>query len=54
MATPILTFRQEIVDFISVCERLQSALAQGERLSNDEAGVVRLCAAELLEKVPES
>ena len=53
MQTPLLTFRKDILDFISVSERLQSMLAQGDRLSADEADVVRLCAAELLEKVPE-
>lgn len=45
--------RKEIRDFISVSERIQSILAQGENLSRDEAGVVRLCATELLNKVPE-
>jgi hypothetical protein len=47
------TFRKEITEFISVTERIQSIVARGERLSSDEAGVVRLCATELLEKVPE-
>ncbi|UVT20123.1 MAG: hypothetical protein H8K03_20500 [Nitrospira sp.] len=46
-------FRKEIRDFISVSERIQSIVAQGEALTTDEAGVVRLCAAELLAKVPE-
>lgn len=46
-------FRREIADFISVSERIQSMVARGESLSRDEAGVVRLCATELLEKVPE-
>lgn len=43
------TLRKEIRDLISVNERLQSALAQGERLTDDEAGVIRMCANELLE-----
>lgn len=46
-------FRREITDFISVSERIQSLVARGEPLSRDEAGVVRLCATELLEKVLE-
>jgi hypothetical protein len=46
-------FREEIVNFISVSERIQSIVARGESLSKDEAGVVRLCATELLEKVSE-
>ncbi len=53
MATYTNGFRKEIADFISVSERIQSIVARGEPLSRDEAGVVRLCAAELLEKVPE-
>lgn len=48
-----ILFRSEIANFIAASERLQSMLAQGERLSSDEAGVVRFCAVELLEKVPE-
>ena len=46
-------FRREITEFISVSERIQSLVARGEPLSRDEAGVVWLCATELLEKVPE-
>lgn len=46
-------FRKEITEFISVSERIQSIVARGESLSSDEAGVVRLCATELLEKVSE-
>jgi hypothetical protein len=46
-------FRKEIRDFISVSERIQSIVAQGGQLSRDEAEVVRHCATELLEKVPE-
>ena len=53
METYANSFRQEIRDFISVSERLQSVVARGELLSRDEAGVVRLCATELLEKVSE-
>lgn len=45
--------RKEVRDLISVSERIQSVVAQGELLSRDEAGVVRLCATELLAKVPE-
>ncbi|UVT20278.1 MAG: hypothetical protein H8K03_21330 [Nitrospira sp.] len=53
MNTPIITFRQEITDFIAANERIQRILAQGEVLTADETGVVRLCAAELLANVPE-
>ncbi len=47
-------FRKEIADFISVSERIQGLVARGEALSRDEAGVVRLCANELLKKLPET
>jgi hypothetical protein len=53
METYVNGFRKEIRDFISVSERIQSVVARGERLSSDEAGVVRLCATELLKSVPE-
>jgi len=53
MKTRIITLRKDIANFISASERLQSMLAQGERLSSDEAGIVRFCAVELLEKIPE-
>lgn len=48
------SLRKEVRDLISVNERLQSALAQGERLTDDEAGVIRMCANELLEKAAAS
>jgi len=53
MDTRTIAFRKEITNFISASERIQSMLLQGERLSNDEAGVVRFCAVELLEQIPE-
>jgi hypothetical protein len=53
METCMNGIRKEILDFISTSERIQSIVAKGERLSRDEAGLVRLCAKELLEKVPE-
>jgi hypothetical protein len=53
MDSPNIVFRKEITNFVSASERLQSMLLQGERLSNDEAGVVRFCAVELLEQIPE-
>jgi len=52
METCITDIRKEIKDYISISERIQSIIAQGNHLSSDEAGIVRLCAAELLEKVP--
>jgi hypothetical protein len=46
------TIRKDVRDLISVNEKLQSALAQGDRLSEDEAVLIRMCASELLENVP--
>lgn len=54
MGTHEIIFRKEIADFISASERLQSMLAQGAHLSSDEAGVVRFCVVELLDKIPEA
>lgn len=45
--------RKDVRDLISINERLQSALAQGDRLTEEERLIVRMCAAELLEKVPD-
>lgn len=53
MAAQTIVFRQEIANFISASERLQSMQAQGT-LFSDEAEVVRFCAVELLEKIPEA
>ena len=53
MENHCILFRNEIANFIAASEQLQSMLAQGERLSSDEAGVVRFCAVELLEEIPE-
>jgi|GEM_PF-5747168 len=53
MERHIILFRKEIAEFISASERLQSMLASGEHLSVDEVGIVRFCAVELLDKIPE-
>ncbi len=53
METYMNGFRREIVEFISVSEQIQRVVARGEHLTKDEAGVVRLCATELLKNVPE-
>jgi hypothetical protein len=46
------TIRKEVRDLITVNEKIQSALAMGERLTDDEAVLVRMCAGELLDRVP--
>ena len=44
--------RKEIRDLITINEKIQSALLNGDRITNDEAVLIRQCAAELLEKIP--
>lgn len=46
--------RKDVRDLITVNERLQSALTQGERLTEDEAAIIRMCANELLAKTTAS
>lgn len=46
--------RKEIRDLITLNEKIQSALLHGDRLTDDEAMLIRQCASELLEKIPES
>ena len=48
-----MNLRKEVRDLISLNEKLQSALLRGDHITDDEASVIRLCASELLEKVPE-
>ncbi len=40
--------RKEVRDLISANERVLGLLAKGERLTEDEAGMLRLCATDLL------
>lgn len=49
-----MNLRKDVRDLISVNEKIQSALLQGDQLTDDEATLVRQCAFELLEKVPAS
>jgi hypothetical protein len=42
------TLRKDVRDLITVSEKLQSALAQGERLTDDETGIIQMCSSELL------
>jgi hypothetical protein len=44
--------RKEIRDLITINEKIQSALMHGDRLTDDEATLIRQCASELLEKIP--
>lgn len=46
--------RKEIRDLITLNEKIQSALLHGDRLTDDEVALIRQCASELLEKIPES
>ena len=45
------SFRQDVRELISVNERIQSALMQGERMTADEMEVIQLCANELLTNI---
>jgi hypothetical protein len=47
-----MNLRKDVRDLISVNEKIQSAIMQGDSITDDEASVIRLCASELLEKVP--
>jgi len=49
----MIRLRKEVRELISANEKIQSALAQGEAITDDEAALIRHCASELLEKVPE-
>ena len=44
--------RKEVRDLITINEKIQSALLNGDRLSDDEATLIRQCASELLDTVP--
>lgn len=46
--------RKEVRDLISAHERLQGLVARGERLSDDEAGMIRLSATDLLSLIAPS
>jgi len=48
-----MNLRKEVRDLISLNEKLQSALLRRDHITDDEARVIRLCASELLENVPE-
>ena len=44
--------RKEVRDLITINEKIQSALLNGDRITDDEAVLIRQCASELLEKIP--
>lgn len=44
--------RKEVRELISINEKIQSAMLHGDRISDDEATLIRQCASELLEKIP--
>jgi hypothetical protein len=45
------TIRKEVRELISVNEKIQSALAQGGQLTDDEKGLIEICASELISSV---
>jgi hypothetical protein len=44
--------RKEIRDLITINEKIQSALLNGDRITDDEATLIRQCASELLQNIP--
>jgi hypothetical protein len=44
--------RKEVRELITINEKIQSALLQGERITDDEAMLIRQCASELLDNIP--
>ena len=48
----IKNIRKDVLELITINERLQSALIQGEQLTQDETDLVRVCANELLSRAP--
>jgi hypothetical protein len=45
---PMSTIRKEVLDLISLNERIQSVRAQGLQLTDDEEGLIEMCARELM------
>ena len=45
--------RRDVRNLITANERIQSLLLRGEELTKDEAALVRMCATELLSRVPD-
>jgi hypothetical protein len=43
--------REEIRNFIKVCEQIQALLAQGAKLTEDERELIESCAGELIDKL---
>ena len=40
--------RKEVRELISVNEKIQSAMAQGNQLTDDEKSLIEMCASELI------
>ncbi|MEP6959830.1 MAG: hypothetical protein ABI980_13965 [Nitrospirota bacterium] len=47
------TIRKEVRELISVHEKIQSAMAEGSQLTDDEKGLIEMCANELIISVSE-
>ena len=45
--------RRDVRNLLTANERIQSLLLRGEELTKDEAALVRMCATELLSRVPD-
>ena len=42
------TIRKEVFELIGIHEKIQSVMSQGEPLTEDEKGLIEMCASELL------
>ena len=43
--------RKEVRELISVNEKIQSAMAQGNQLTDDEKSLIEMCASELISSI---
>ena len=49
--TALNSIRKEVRDLITINEKIQSAFAQGEGMTDEETELIRLCANELLASI---
>ena len=45
------TIRKEVRELISINEKIQSAMVQGDQLMDDERGLIEVCASQLIASV---
>jgi hypothetical protein len=47
----MMNIRKEVRELITINEKIQSALIQGESLTDDETQLIQICASELLTSI---